>query len=60
MDPSSGWREVARDEGLLTYVLIKVHIVLYVASRRVRNIVLIDSTQQHDTCDDGPSTSTYV
>ena len=62
MDPSSGWREVARVEGLLTYVLIKVIIVLYVASRRVRSsIVIIEkhSTQQYNTCDDGPYTSTY-
>ena len=61
VDLSSGWREVARDEGLLAYVLIKVIIVLYVASRRVRSIVIIEkqSTQQHNTCDDGPSTWTY-
>ena len=60
VDPSSGWREVARDEGLLIYVLTKVIIVLYIASRRVRSIVIIEehSTQQHNTCDDGPSTST--
>ena len=61
MDPSSGWREVARDEGLVTYVLIKVIIVLYVASRRVRSIVIMEkqNSEQHNTCDDGPSTSTY-
>ena len=41
VDPSSGWREVARDEGLLTYVLIKVVIELYVACRRLRSIVKI-------------------
>ena len=41
LDPSSGWREVARDEGLLTKVLIEAIIVLHVASRRVRSIVII-------------------
>ena len=40
------------------YVVI---ILIYVASRRVRSIVIIEkqSTQQRNTCDDGPSTSTY-
>ena len=34
--------------------------LLYVASRRVRSIIIIEkqSTQQRNTCDDGPSTST--
>ena len=51
MDPSSGWREVARDEGLLTYVLIKVVIELYVASRRVRinSIVKIENISHSST-----------
>ena len=59
MDPSSGWREVARDEGLLTYFFIKVIIVLYVTSLCVCSIVITEkhSTQQNNTCDDGPSTS---
>ena len=36
-------------------------VLIYVASRRVRSIVIIEkqSTQQHNTCDYGPSTSTY-
>ena len=48
VDPSSGWREVARDEELPTYVLIKVIIVLlYVASRRARSIVIYHKKTQH-------------
>ena len=45
VDPSSGWRDVVRDEGLFTYVLIKVITALYVASRCVRIIVIIE--KQH-------------
>ena len=48
VDLSSGWREVARDEGLLTKVLIEAIIVLHVASRRVRSICLLYTSDAAD------------